>query len=182
MPNSGSDDSHDVGSCKDSQDGSQMLDSLKLQDLVDSHTASVGLNSLYGLVDGLTNPFHRSGLAVAASRLAFAKHKKMDMQHCTVRLRLEKEPTRNICAFTHRPQANALNANRFSTGKQRNVPILKSSKSCSKRRSTSSVRLIRLKMIWSVHLLLYRCNSLRVSKAGWTHYASDQCLSWFEEV
>ena len=46
MPNSGSDDGHDVGSCKDSQDGSQMLDSLKLQDLVDRHTASVGLNSL----------------------------------------------------------------------------------------------------------------------------------------
>lgn len=46
MPTPGSNESHEVGSSKDSQDGSQMLDSLKLQDLVDRHTTSVGLNSL----------------------------------------------------------------------------------------------------------------------------------------
>lgn len=182
MPKSGSDDSHSIGSCKDSQDSSQMLDGLKLQDLVDRHTASVGLNSLYGLVNGLINPFHRSGLAVAASRLAFAKHKKMDMQRCIVRPRLKKEPTRKICGFPHQTRANAMNADEFPTGKQRNVPISKSSKNCSKRKSTSSVRSIRLKMILSVHLPLYRCNSLRVSKAGWTHCASDQYLSLFEEL
>ncbi|GAB7332973.1 hypothetical protein MBLNU13_g04672t1 [Cladosporium sp. NU13] len=41
MPNSRYDDSQDAGSSKDSQDGSQMLDSVKIQDLVDRHTASV---------------------------------------------------------------------------------------------------------------------------------------------
>ena len=53
MPNSRSDDSQDVGSSKDSQDGSQMLDSVKIQDLVDRHTASVSVLSSCKLVHKL---------------------------------------------------------------------------------------------------------------------------------
>ena len=45
MPNSRSDDYQDAASSKDSQDGSQMLDSVKIQDLVDRHNASVSLTS-----------------------------------------------------------------------------------------------------------------------------------------
>jgi len=55
MPNSRSDDSQDVGSSKDSQDGSQMLDSVKIQDLVDRHTASVSDCLSCRLVDELTD-------------------------------------------------------------------------------------------------------------------------------
>ena len=66
MPNSRSDDSQDVGSSKDSQDGSQMLDSVKIQDLVDRHTASVSVPSKSRPVDKLIHHCHRSGLAVVA--------------------------------------------------------------------------------------------------------------------
>ena len=97
MPNSRSDDSQDVGSSKDSQDGSQMLDSVKIQDLVDRHTASVSVRLGCNLVDKLTNYCHRSGLAAAALRLAFAKRKTMAMQHCIVGLRLNKTSTRKTC-------------------------------------------------------------------------------------
>ena len=41
MPTFQSDDSQDAS--KDSQDGSQMLDSVKVQDLVDRHTAFVSI-------------------------------------------------------------------------------------------------------------------------------------------
>lgn len=104
MPNSRSDDSQDVGSSKDSQDGSQMLDSVKIQDLVDRHTASVSIRLGYNLVDKLTVYCHRSGLAVAALRPASAKHRTMAMQHCIVALRLKKTLTRKICRLPRLPQ------------------------------------------------------------------------------
>lgn len=104
MPNSRSDDSQDVGSSKDSQDGLQMLDSVKIQDLVDRHTASVSVRLDCKLVDKLTNYCHRSGLAVAALRPASAKHKTMAMQRCIVALRLNKAPTRMTCRLPQLPQ------------------------------------------------------------------------------
>lgn len=97
MSNSQSDD----WSSKDSQDGSQMLDSVKIQDLVDRHTAFVSLVFHCKPVDKLNDHCHRSRLAVAASRPAFVKHKTMALRHYIVGPRLRTEPTRRTCRFTH---------------------------------------------------------------------------------
>lgn len=113
MPKSRSDNSQDIGSSRDSQDGSQMLDSVKVQDLVDRHTASVSANSYCRLVDKLINHCHRSGLAVAASRPASAKHKMRATQHCIVVLMLKKKPTRKTCRVPHLPQDHMINADRL---------------------------------------------------------------------
>ena len=53
---------------------------------------------------------------------------------------------------------------------------MKKSKNCSRRKDTSSARLIRPRMKWSVQRRRYRSSSLHVSKAGWTHCASDQSV------
>ena len=97
MPNSRSDNSQDVVSSRDSQDGSQMLDSVKIQDLVDRHTASVGVHLSRRIIKTLISNCHRSELVVAASKPAFAKHKTMAMQHCIVGLRKKREHTRKTC-------------------------------------------------------------------------------------
>lgn len=90
MTNSRSDDSQDISSSKDSQDGSQMLDSVKIQDLVDRYTASVSVHLSRRIIKTLISNCHRSELVVAASRPAFVKHKTMAMQHCIVGLRQKK--------------------------------------------------------------------------------------------
>ena len=112
MSNSRSDDSPDVGSSKDSQDGSQMLDSVKIQDLVDRHTASVSVPLSCGLVDTLIDLCHRSGLAVAASRPAFAKHKMRAMQHFIDKPRLKNQPTKKTCRLACLPENRVSNADR----------------------------------------------------------------------
>jgi hypothetical protein len=79
-----------------------MLDSVKIQDLVDRHTASVSFRLRCRLLAKLTDHYHRSRLAVAASRPAFAKHKTMAMQHCIVGPKMKQDPTRKICRFSCR--------------------------------------------------------------------------------
>lgn len=112
MPNCRSDDSQDVGSSKDSQDGSQMLDSVKIQDLVDRHTASVSVCLGCKLVYKPTNYCYRSGLDAAALRPAFAKRKTMAMQHYIVGLRLNRTPTRKTCKLPHLPQEDMTTADK----------------------------------------------------------------------
>jgi len=43
MPKTQFDASQDIGSSKDSQDGSQMLDTMKIQEMIDRHKATVSL-------------------------------------------------------------------------------------------------------------------------------------------